>query len=305
MEHDEWMTLEHSLIDEPLRMPPKQKVTMHLVDRITLYLARGRSRTWKRVAKKYRKKYLDEIKAQSWFLQRCYEILISMRKSKHLWEDRSRKLLSLAKEERECFREVATEWEAERDRYQAMMKQRDDACKDYNLMRKLAVSYKNALERTHKQKDDQIDEARRWAIHFKKKSNNLEAALEDEKDWYLLALKERDESIDVFVFYKKGYRHYKELYEQGAPMTIAGMNKKIAELTDRNERLRKALTTVRHSTVDVTCKYCFDNRIVVCDALEESNLHKDFVERYKEMADIGIRLPYAYPTEDDNEQAKA
>lgn len=120
MGHDEWMTLEHSLIDEPLRIK-KPRVTMNLVD------VRNRDK----------------------------------------WKRRARILLAGLKRERVFCKDVENEWFEEMGRYQ------------------------KALE--------DLDEARRWAIHFK------------------------------------------GLYEQGAPMTIAGMNTRIAELKERNKRLIKEI----------------------------------------------------------------
>lgn len=100
-----------------------------------------------------------------------YDELSKARKRIGVLERRTHRLLYLAKVERGHFIGVSEEWEDERDRYQDMMEQRDEA-----VVRLL---------------------------------------------------------------------YHKNKHEQGAPMTIAGMKMRIAELKERNERLIVACRDAR------------------------------------------------------------
>lgn len=257
MEHDEWMTLEHGLIGK----------TMNLVDRESRDKARVWSSLWKEKATQMRYRWLQA--ENSWY---------SWRKM-HGWARTwSRAWKKSARQFRSMFQGVSEEWEAERDRYQDMLKKYKDmednwhsACKKLDKERQLHYTSSFALDDARNMIFDtsrKMNEARRWAIDFKEK------------------------------------------YEQGAPMTIAGMSTRIAELEERNERLikeiddfkkkyehsclcveskdwicglyklgigsrntrirelRKALKNIQHSFYDPSCKYCFDRQYDALTALE-------------------------------------
>ncbi len=283
------------------------------------------------------------------------------RESRDMWESRARKLLRLAKIEREHFRGVSEEWEDERDRYQEAQKKQVEiterwanTCYELDEERYLHRITKRQRDEARKERDEALELYKDEAGQKKRAVEDMLTAVKTSRS-RLMELKkvqglfhstrkqrddrrrERDEALEgiatirsvsaMWGLYNKASDdrdearrwaiHFRELYEQGAPMTIAGMNTRIAELKERNERLikeiddfkkkyehsclcveskdwicglyklgigsrntrirelRKALTTVRHSTIDVTCKYCFDNRIIIINALEEADEQKE------------------------------
>ena len=139
------------------------------------------SRTWKKSTKRFRDAYLSL--SASWDI--LWDRLYNTYRWAHTWKQSAKKF-------RAMFLEVSLEWEAERDRYHEALKRTKELEENEQL-------YRRACDKL----ESRIDEARHWAIDYKQKADNLEAELEDEKNWFQLAVKERDEVVDLFFYNKK------------------------------------------------------------------------------------------------------